>query len=306
MASQKLIIDTDPGVDDAMAILYAAAHPDLELIGLTSIFGNVSIETATRNALWLTELAGLDIPVAQGAAGSLVQETPPHADFVHGADGFGDLPPRTPTRTADARSAAEFLCAETAAAPGEVVICAVGPLTNLALALQHDPAIAQNAARVVVMGGALERRGNVNEWAEANIWNDPHAADAVFAADWSVEMLGLDVTEQVICTPEEFAGLAQAAPRFGGFLNEAAQFYFAFHKEKEGIHGCHMHDPTAVIAILYPDLFGGRSVPLTTVGEGAQAGRTILGSDRPGVDVRLTVDVEGVRREFLDRLATAP
>ena len=149
----KLIIDTDPGVDDAMATLYAAAHPGLEMIGLTTVFGNVPLATATRNAMWLTELAGLNIPVAEGAAAPLVQPLPPHPDFVHGIEGFGNLPPCAPKGQPDPRTAARFLCETTAAHPGQVTICAVGPLTNLAEALELAPSIAHNVGRVVVMGG---------------------------------------------------------------------------------------------------------------------------------------------------------
>ena len=268
----KLIIDTDPGVDDAMAILYAAAHPGLELIGLTTVFGNVPVATATRNALFLTEMSGLDIPVAEGAAAPLVQPLPPHPDFVHGVEGFGNLPPCAPKGRADPRPAARFLCERTAAHPGQVTICAIGPLTNLAAALELAPSIAHNVGRVVVMGGAVGCPGNVNAHAEANI-----------------------------CLPADFAGLARAAPVIGGFLERAVQFYFDFHRSRHNLDGCHMHDPTAVIEITDPGVFKVRESPVAVMLEGEAAGRTRLGPAGSGPTVRVCigVDAEAVRARFL-------
>jgi inosine-uridine nucleoside N-ribohydrolase len=307
MRPTKLIIDTDPGVDDAMAILFAAAHAGLELIGLTSVFGNVPVATATRNALYLAEMTGQAIPVAQGAAVPLVQPLLPHPDFVHGVDGFGDLPPMRPKGQADPRPAAQFLCETAAAHPGEVTICAVGPLTNLAEALALDPAIAHNVDRVVVMGGAVECPGNVNANAEANIWNDPHAAAAVFAANWPVTMVGLDVTEPVVCSPDDFSGLARQAPVIGGFLDRAVQFYFNFHRERHDIDGCHMHDPTAVIEITDPGLFVVREAAVVVTLDGAAAGRTRFGpvESARAVRVCLGVDAAAVRARFLEVIGKA-
>jgi len=303
----KLIIDTDPGIDDAMAIFYAAAHPEIELIGLTTVFGNVPVAVATRNALRLAEMTGQRIPVAEGAGVPLVQALPPHPDFVHGAEGLGDIPPLAPSAPPDPRPAAQFLAETAAAHPGQVTICAVGPLTNLAQAMALHPAIIGNVARVVVMGGAVECPGNVNPEAEANIWNDPHAAAAVFAAPWEVTMVGLDITERVNCTPADFAGLARAAPVIGGFLNDAVQFYFRFHRQRHGLDGCHMHDPTAVIAITDPHLFETRTAPVEVTLDGAAAGRTRLAPGRaaPGVAVCMDGDLDSIRRRFLDVVATA-
>ena len=305
MRRTKLIIDTDPGVDDAMAILFAAAHCGLDLIGLTSVFGNVPVSTATRNALFLAETTGRPIPVAEGAAVPLVQPLQPHPDFVHGVDGFGHLPPVRPKGRVDPRSAARFLCDSAAAHPGEVTICAVGPLTNLAAALVLDPAIAHNVDRVVVMGGAVECPGNVNTEAEANIWNDPHAAAAVFAADWPVTLVGLDVTEPVTCSPADFAEAARQAPVIGGFLDRAVQFYFDFHRERHDLDGCHMHDPTAVIEITDPGYFTVREAPVVVTLDGAAAGRTRFGDAGPAVRVCLGVDAAAVRAKFLDVIGKA-
>jgi inosine-uridine nucleoside N-ribohydrolase len=303
----KLIIDTDPGIDDAMAIFYAAAHPEIELIGLTTVFGNVPLAVATRNALRLAGMTGQRIPVAEGAAQPLVQPLPPHPDFVHGAEGLGDIAPVAPSALPDPRPAAQFLAEATAAHPGEVTICAVGPLTNLAQAMALHPAIIGNVARVVVMGGAVECPGNVNPEAEANIWNDPHAAAAVFAAPWEVTLVGLDITERVNCSPADFAGIARAAPVIGGFVNDAVQFYIRFHRQRHGLDGCHMHDPTAVFAITDPHLFESRTAPVGVTLEGAAAGRTRLAPGRaaPGTRVCMEGDLDAIRQRFLDVVATS-
>ncbi len=301
---EKVIIDTDPGVDDAMAVLYACISPDIELMGLTSIFGNVTTEIATRNALALLELAGVSAPVARGAEKPLVQDQREPAWEVHGREGFGDVPPMSPKKQAVEESAAEFICRVVNEIPGEIILCPVGPLTNIALALRHDPSIASKVKGVTIMGGSIDEGGNVTPYAEANIWQDPHAADEVFAADWPITLVGLDVTHRVICTPEDFKSLTDDAPKLGGFLNDAAQFYFQFHRKVDGIYGCHMHDPTAVISILHPELFDVDHQPLEVIVEGEEIGRTILSrkEDRRSFSVFRKVNVDGVREEFLSMI----
>ena len=303
---QRLIIDTDPGIDDAMAIHQAFADPRLEVVGLTTIFGNVTATQATRNALHLAEMAGHDAAVAGGAPVPLRRAPEPPADFVHGPEGFGSLPAPAPVRAADPRSAARYLCESCAAAPGEIIICAVGPLTNLAAALAYDPSITKTAKRVVVMGGSAARHGNVSDCAEANIWNDPDAADLVFAADWDVTMVGLDVTEKTQCTPSDFAAIATHAPGIGGFLEAATAFYFDFHEAKLGDRVCFMHDPSAILAITDPHLFGFRRMPISVICDGAEIGRTVkAGVGRRDVSVAMTVDSHAARARFIEVMATA-
>ena len=303
---QKLIIDTDPGIDDAMAIHQAFADPRLDVVGLTTIFGNVTATRATRNALHLAEMAGHQAVGAGGAPVPWRRAPEPPADFVHGAEGFGGLPAPTPTRRADPRGAATYLCEACAAAPGEIVICAVGPLTNLAAALVHDPSITRNARRVVVMGGSAARHGNVTDCAEANIWNDPDAADLVFAADWDVTMVGLDVTEKTRCTPQDFDAIAAQAPAIGGFLKGATEFYFDFHEAKLGERVCFMHDPSAILAVTDPDLFGFERKPMSVICDGAEIGRTIAGgADRREVAVAMEVDSPGARARFMEVVTAA-
>lgn len=305
-SAQKIIIDTDPGIDDAMAIHQAFADPRLDVVGLTTIFGNVTAIQATRNALHLAEMADHPVPVAGGAPVPLRRAPEPPADFVHGPEGFGSLPAPTPGRAADPRSAAVFLCESCAAAPGDIIICAVGPLTNLAAALAYDPSIARHAKRVVVMGGSAARHGNVTDCAEANIWNDPDAADLVFAADWDVTMVGLDVTEKTRCRPQDFAAIATQSPAIGGFLSAATEFYFDFHEAKLGERLCFMHDPSAILAITDQHLFEFEAMPISVVCSGAEIGRTIIGgADRRDVSVAMRVDSQAARTRFMDVVATA-
>lgn len=305
-APQKVIIDTDPGIDDAMAIHQAFADPRLDVIGLTTIFGNVTATRATRNALHLAEMAGHPAVVAGGAPVPLRRAPQPPADFVHGPEGFGSLAAPVAGRAADPRSAAAYLCESCAAAPGEIIICAVGPLTNLAAALEHDPSITRNVQRVVVMGGSAARHGNVTDCAEANIWNDPDAADLVFAAEWDVTMIGLDVTEKTRCTPHDFAALATSAPAIGGFLKAATAFYFDFHEAKLGERVCFMHDPSAILAITDPQLFDFEYMPLSVTCDGVEIGRTVSGgAGRRDVAVAMKVDSHAARTRFMEVVAAA-
>lgn len=304
MNREKIIIDTDPGVDDAMAILYAVCQPEIDLVGLTTIFGNVTTDVATRNALALMEMCGLDIPVARGADKPVKTAPKEVAWEVHGHEGFGDVPPMSPKTKPLDMPAHEFLCDRVNRSPGEITLCPVGPLTNLALALDHDPSIVEKVKGVTVMGGSLDEGGNVTPHAEANIWQDPEAAQKVFAAPWPVTLIGLDVTHRVVCSPSDFATLAKKSPKLGGFLNEAAQFYFQFHRKVDGLEGCHMHDPTAVISIIRPDWFSIDASPLDVILQGEKVGATIRSKDGslPPVKVAMGIQSETVKNHFLETI----
>ncbi len=305
----KLIIDTDPGVDDAMAIFYAAAAPDIELVGLTTIFGNVTTEMATRNALRLVEAAGLeDVPVAQGALKPLVLPPFPPSVEVHGAEGFGDIAAATPKGQPVAEDAADFLIRMAEAHKGELVVCPIGPLTNIAEALQRDPKFAENVKAIVIMGGSLEEGGNITPFAEANIYHDPHAADIVLQAGEKVTLVGLDVTHQILCTPTDFDAMAAQSPELGGMLQDMSHFYIAFYKRMRGFAGCSLHDPAAVIACTDPQLFERRKVALRVSCEGEDIGATLAAPDsgRAPVHVCMSVDSDAVKAQFLKRLALLP
>lgn len=308
MNPKKLIIDTDPGIDDAMAILFALASPDIHLIGMTTVFGNVTAATATRNALLLAELAGACVPVSRGAGKPLRITPHPVADFVHGVEGFGDVPVTAPRGAASPLSAARHLVEACRADPGAVTLCAIGPLTNLALALELDPDIADTVAGVIVMGGSIRAGGNVSPYAEANVWLDPHAAERVFAAGWPLTMVGLDVTQEILCQRSDFADLATRSARFGGFLNDASQFYFDFYQREVGLAGCHLHDPTAIIAAIRPDLFAFESMAVDVALAGERIGETRPCDTAAGPQTlcALGVDNASVKRLFFETIAEAP
>lgn len=302
----KLIIDTDPGIDDAMAIFYAAAAPEIELLGLTSIFGNVTVEQATRNALRLLEWAGLDhVPVAQGASTPRALPAFPPSHNVHGDEGFGDMPAETPKGKALEESAAEFLVRMARAYKGELVLCPIGPLTNIAEALDLDPEFASNVARIVLMGGSLEEGGNITPHAEANIYHDPHAAERVFASGANLTMVGLDVTHRILCTAEDFEALEATSPHLGGMINEMSRFYLHFYTTVGKHDGCSLHDPAAVIACTHPELFTARSVRVSVSCDGETSGATLLAQDeRAATQVLMSVDAVAVKKQYFDIMAT--
>ena len=315
---KKIIIDTDPGVDDAMAILFALKSPELDVVGLTTIFGNVYTPQGVENALRLVELAGRpDIPVAHGAELPLVAPLESVADFVHGSDGLGNTNPPRPRGHPDGRPAAQFIVDTVMAAqPGEITLVPLGPLTNLALALALEPRLVDHVAGVVLMGGAAMVNGNVNPAAEANIWHDPHAADIVFTAGWPVTMVGLDVTMQTVMTDDYLASLNVPGSTEGEFIYRISRFYRDFHHRHYGMNGIHTHDPSAIAYVINPDLFTTRRGPVRVITEGPAAGLTLLDrrqqwlepnawSDKPAVNVCVGVDSERLLALYRERILAA-
>ena len=189
----KILIDADPGIDDSMAILFALRSRRSTSWGSRRSSETRASRPRTTNALRLVELAGADVPVVRGAAEPLVLPLRPPPDFVHGADGIGNVDAPPPTQTAQAGTAAEFIVASAREHPGELTLVAVGRLTNLALALDLEPRLPELIREVVVMGGAIAVPGNVSPVTEANIGGDPHAADRVLTAGWPLALVGLDV-----------------------------------------------------------------------------------------------------------------
>lgn len=304
MSRQKILIDTDPGVDDALAIHMAFADLRLDVVGLTTVFGNVHTYQATRNARHLVEMAGLVVPVAHGAEKPYQQAQRDPAHFIHGAEGFGDLPAPDPQRPADPRSAARFICDMADEHGEDLILCPIGPLTNLAHALDLDANLQNKIGGVVLMGGAVTVPGNVNAFAEANIHNDPHAAEMVFAAGWDVRIIGLDVTEQILCTSQHLEDIALSAPGIGGFLRDVSAFYVRFYQDSRSFDGCCLHDPAAVIAITDPDWFSYETAPVKVVldGEGLGDTQIVDDSSRPNVRFATACMHEEIRDHFIATL----
>lgn len=317
----KVIFDTDPGVDDAMALYFAMAHPAIELVGITTTFGNVTVQQAASNALYLSALTGRQIPVTQGVA--VPRHMAPHAppDFIHGADGLGNLVSRVATdKQLDPRSSAQFIVDMARAQPGEISLVAVGPLGNLALALELEPHLPQLLRQVVVMGGTIIEPGNVSPVAEANIWNEPHAADQVFTAGWKLTMVGLDVTHQVRVPLSMVAQIAQHHQHAAtDTLLHAVEFYAKFYT---GLYahiaqepGCFAHDVLAFIYLVQPELFTLESGVVRVATDGLALGQTMLnrrdfidypqtgwGQDMPITQVCMQVDAAHSARLFQDVL----
>lgn len=307
----KLIIDTDPGVDDAMAYFYAHAAEDIDLIALTTVFGNVTVEDATKNALWLTEFSNApNTKVYKGAATPLSITPNPVSSEVHGEHGFGDFEIGPVKATAESESAADYLVRAAKEAPGEITLCAIGPLTNVAFAVQKDPAFISNLKQLVIMGGTLDAPGNITPYAEANFWNDPHAADIVLNAPGggTIITVGLDVTDRISFTPEDFDDLAKQSPEAGGFLKEIGAFYTAFYQSRSGFTACSLHDPTAVIACETSDLLVMEAHAVRIVTSGEKVGMMYRNEDQSGRKclVCLDGDLSGVLSQFKDKVSQNP
>jgi inosine-uridine nucleoside N-ribohydrolase len=274
---RKLIIDCDPGIDDAVAMVLAMQYPGFEILGITTTFGNATIEQATKNALRIVELSGKNIPVCRGADKPLTVPLRPPPDFVHGKDGLGNTHQPEPSTKPHDKPAAQFLADMAKAYPGQITILAVGRLSNLAAAIKLDSHFARNVREVVLMGGTLYVPGNVSPVAEANVGGDPHAADLVFTTPWKLTMIGLDVTTKVRLDEGMLSRVKARNERFGPFLYSITRFYDEFHRNVEHVSGgVYVHDPSAVVYLMEPDIFELKEGPVRVVCEGIAIGQTIM------------------------------
>lgn len=284
--TQPIIFDTDPGIDDAMALAFAHLSPDLELVGVTTTFGNGTIEQTTANAVLLQQRFGLDCGVYKGAGTpvAIAPEEPP--TFVHGHDALGDTGMEIPPAPA-LPDAVGFIVDTVRSRPGEISIVAVGRMTNLARALEVAPDIADKVKSVVIMGGVLGHTGivgNVTPVAEANIYGDPHAADQVMCAPWPLVMVGLDVTMRTIMTDQLIKQMSQHS-ELGAFLGQVCAYYQNFYRTVLNREGIPVHDSLAVAYLLAPDLFETKTGGLRVVTEGLAVGQTMMASrDYPSID----------------------
>ena len=277
----KVIFDTDPGIDDAMALLFLHRHPQIDLIGITTVFGNAPIGFTTRNAQFLAQEWGISAPVAKGAGVTFDPARPEGhwPTFIHGENGLGDIDiPETVDRPLDPRPAYQFIIDTVRAQPGEVTLVAVGRMTNLALALKADPDFAALVKEVIVMGGAFDVNGNTSPAAEANIHGDPEAADLVFTAPWRVTVVGLDVTLKTVMTSGYLAEMAVTGGKAVQLLSDISQFYIDFYKHRVG-DGMVVHDSCACVYLVAPVLFKTRSGPIRVVCGGIADGQTIQKPD---------------------------
>ena len=274
----KLILDCDPGHDDAIALLLALASPEVELVGITTVHGNQTLEKTTVNALKLLEFTGrTEIPVAAGAGRPLIRESFV-AEYVHGESGMdGPALPQPATKT-DPRHAIDFIADTIHASEEPITLVPTGPLTNIGLFLARHPDAAAKVERIVLMGGAIGE-GNVTPAAEFNIWCDPEAADRVFTSGLDVTMIGLDVTHRAIFGPEPTAEI-KAAGRVGAMVAELLEFYGQFHRETYGWNGSPIHDAVAMAHAFRPGI-----VETVHTGVRVDCGEE-LGRGRTNVDLR--------------------
>jgi len=304
-----LVIDTDPGIDDALAILLALASPEVDLQLVTTVHGNVDLALTTDNALRVLHLAGRsDVPVAAGARASLIHPQPERAGHVHGAAGLGgvQLPP-SPARL-DPRPAVVALAELLAGSAEPVTVAAIGPLTNIALLLAVHPDAAARIGRLVVMGGSAGRGGNVTAAAEFNIWSDPEAAAAVLGSTVPTVMVGLDVTLPTVLTVEGIARFAAAGP-IGATAAAILQQYLDHARTAYGVPGVVVHDALALTEAIAPGTLG--TVPRDVVVDttlGAGRGQTLVDrrsvSGSPtAVEVAESVDSEAALEFLVSRLA---
>ena len=307
--AKKIIIDTDPGVDDTIAIFTALRSSELEVIGLTSVFGNAAGEVTAQNALRLVELEGNGhIPVARGSDIPLVAPLEKLGTWVHGEDGMGNTNPPPPKGKLIKQSAAEFIARMAHQYPNEITLVPVGPLTNIALALRIDPEIAHLIHDVVIMGGSVMIPGNMTPVAEANIYHDAHAAEIVLAAGWPLTLVGLDVTQKTIMTPAYHQELFNAENPAVKLIQQILPCYQTYFNNHEGLEGSiFTHDPSAISYVINPDLFKTKSVPVYVETEGRCMGQTIADwnrqwGERPNINVCVDVNSEGVLALIKERL----
>ena len=271
----NIIFDTDPGVDDAFALLYALNHPNINVLGITTVFGNVPIETSTKNALILSDMAGKGTLVYQGATKPLKREVRSFPSFIHGHDGLGNINHPKPKFNASKLDAAQFIINEINKNSGNINLVAIGPLTNIANSLQQDPSIVSKVNSLIIMGGSWLAGGNITPVAEANIYNDPEAAEIVFKSGLPIIMVGLDVTHKVFLSQKDIDKLS-SLNNSGKFLKKISNIYMKFYKDTRNMNGCFFHDATAVIAMTNPEFFKYKVARVYVSQENLTRGQTVI------------------------------
>ena len=309
----KLILDLDTGIDDALALAYALASPEVELIGVTCTYGNVVVEDSVRNTLAILELFGrTDIPVFAGPDHARAKdsfEVQEISAFIHGKNGIGEVEIPDPTRQVESMSAVDFLVESVTAYGDDLIIVPTGPSTTIAAAVEASNVFRENA-NIVMMGGALTVPGNVTAWSEANINQDPEATDVLFRKLRNVTMIGLDVTLQTLLTTKETAKWAELGTTGGKFLADITNYYIdAYKTTSPHLGGCGLHDPLAVAVAIQPGLVDTLGINMKVDTKGETRGRTIgdetrLNDPDKSAAVAVTVDTAGFLEEFMRRLTS--
>lgn len=308
---RKIIIDTDPGQDDAAAIMLAfASSEEIEILGLCAVAGNVPLRLTSRNIRIICELCGRsDIPVYEGAERPLVRK-PITAEHVHGSTGLDGPVLDEPTMAAQEQHAVDFIIETVLREPsGTVTLCTLGALTNVALALQKAPEIAGRVKELVMMGGGFFEGGNITPAAEFNVYVDPHAANIVFRSGIPIVMMPLDVTHQLLTTKERVAQIRDIGTQPAIAMAEMLEFFERFDIEKYGSDGGPLHDPSVIAYLIKPELFQGRECNVEIEVESELTmGMTVVDwwrvTERPAnARVMRHVDADGFFELLTDRFA---
>ncbi|CAM4201508.1 nucleoside hydrolase [Erysipelothrix inopinata] len=304
----KVILDVDTGIDDTLNLAYLAALEDVELIGVTCVYGNTDVDQATRNTLGLLDLFGRsDVPVYRGAGHASQNSTYEQqrgSKIFHGDNGIGNVTLDV-TRQYEALDAASFLVESARKYGQELVIIASGPLTNLADAIKMDPDVMSRVGKLSLMGGALCVPGNVSAVAEANIMQDPESSKVVFQSDMEIIMVGLDVTSRAIFSRNDLESWKQGSAKAQTVYAIMDHYFKAHELIYPAWNGAAMHDPLAVIALLRPDLVSTSKFKIDVLTDEKQWGRTVMDVNiqnelkKPNVSVALDLDVEGFKNEVI-------
>ena len=310
MPARKIIIDTDPGQDDAGAIMLAAASPELEILALTAVAGNVPLELTRRNARLILDICGRsDIPVYAGAEKPLERDLVT-AEKVHGKTGIDGIDIyEPPVPLADGHAVDFIIKAIRDNEEGAITLCPLGPLTNIAMALQKAPDIAERVGEIVLMGGGFFEGGNITPTAEFNIYVDPEAAEIVFASGIKITMMPLDVTHKALTRKDRIDRLRADGGKPAGIMADMLEYFERFDEQKYGTDGGPLHDPTVIAYLLKPELFSGRecNVEIETKSE-LTLGMTVIDwwrvTDRKkNALVIKDVDDDGFFDLFIERLS---
>ena len=306
----KIILDCDPGHDDALAIMLALASPELEVLGITTSYGNVGLENTTKNALKIRQLCGSSVPVFMGVPQPLVSNRI-SAEFVHGHSGLDGPVLPEPTRGVESTRAVDFIIDTVLAYPNEVTICPIGPMTNLAMAMRLEPKIVPLIKQIVLMGGSTGL-GNWSPAAEFNILCDPHAAKILFEAPVPTTMFGLNVTHQALALPQHIKAIAKNGNKTSLVAAELLEFFKLAYQKRYGYAGPALHDPCVIAYLIKPEVFTLEPLHVEIDDtNGASFGRTVVDvyrvTDKPAnTNVALGVDADAYFGLIAERLARLP
>ena len=295
-----VVIDTDPGIDDMLALYLCLFSPELDVRGISVSYGNTVVENAHRNAVEILRLAGKRVRLAVGARRPLIRPLVV-AHETHGPSGLGYAAVPPAGVILDFVRPLERLLAEQ---PDRVTLVTLGPLTSLALALRRDPDLVRaKVARHIAMAGTLEAKGNTTRLSEFNAWCDPDALETVLRAELPTELVGLDVTRRLVLDASEVARLGRSGEPFARWLHDALRFYVEFHKQENGLDGCVVHDVVPIAALLQPDAVGFKSVRIAVdLSEDERRGRTRIASDGAQVMVATHANIPAIHTLLSERV----